>query len=133
MERTIPIFEALVKSDEGREFHMNFGQLGFALKDKREPDWKGAEIALTNAIGIRGSWRQNNFAMYEFNRALCLIELEKKEGSTESSRLSILNDLRAVFANEQLTKIAETKDENEKTPILERMNTYKIAAKDFKQ
>jgi hypothetical protein len=32
MERTIPIFEALIHSDKGDEYHRNYGQLGYALK-----------------------------------------------------------------------------------------------------
>jgi hypothetical protein len=35
MERTIPIFRALIASDPEKRFHRNHGQLGYALKDQR--------------------------------------------------------------------------------------------------
>jgi hypothetical protein len=76
MERTIPIFEALVASDKDGRFHKNYGQLGFALKDKRVPDWQAAEAALSRAIEIRGSWRDQGWTIYELNRAICRIMLD---------------------------------------------------------
>jgi hypothetical protein len=57
MERTIPLFRALVASDPERRYHRNFGQLGFALKDKADPDFEGAVEMLTEAIRIRGEGR----------------------------------------------------------------------------
>ncbi len=74
MERTIPIFEALVASDKEERFHKNYGDLGFALKDKRIPDYKAAEAALTKAIQIRGPAAQTGWVFYEFCRALCRIQ-----------------------------------------------------------
>ena len=50
MERTLPIFRALANSDARNEFHANHGQLGFALKDKRTPDWAEAEKELTRQL-----------------------------------------------------------------------------------
>ena len=53
MERTIPIFRALITSDTEKRYHANFAQLGFALKDQRKPAWSEAEEALSRAIAIR--------------------------------------------------------------------------------
>lgn len=100
MERTIPLFRALIRCDPGDRFHLNHGQLGFALKDKREPDWAGAERELGRAIAIRGSWEQKGWFLYEFNRALCRIRLDAGFGagrpSDPESRDRILGDLRVA-------------------------------------
>lgn len=37
VERTIPVFEALIASDSEHRFHPHFAQLAFALKDSRPP------------------------------------------------------------------------------------------------
>jgi hypothetical protein len=34
------------------KYHHNYAELGYALKDKKEPNWKDAEQALTRAITI---------------------------------------------------------------------------------
>jgi hypothetical protein len=106
MERTIPIFRALVDDDHRDEYHANHGQLGFALKDKRSPDWTEAEKELTKAIEIRGDWRTQGFLFYEFNRAICRIRQE--EGNqigkqpVSPNREEILADLKAVATNDYL-------------------------------
>lgn len=98
MERTIPIFEALAASNEDR-FHRDYAQLGYALKDQREPDWKAAFAALDRAIEIRGTWRENGWVMYEFNRAICRIELDGDfqagRRSSQAVTEAVLADLRA--------------------------------------
>ena len=73
MERTIPIFRALTVSEADQRFHRNYAQLGFALKDQRQPDLVGAEAALTRAIEIRDREGSRGFRLYDFNRALTLI------------------------------------------------------------
>lgn len=102
MERTIPIFQALVHSDKDEEYHMNYGQLGFALKDSRSPNWHAAEGALTKAIQIRGSWRENDWVLYEFNRAVCRImqDADYLQGkpSSPDARKRIVEDLKVFFA-----------------------------------
>ena len=50
MERVIPVFKALIANDHENQYHMNHGQLGFALKDKPQPDWNASEKELTTAI-----------------------------------------------------------------------------------
>lgn len=100
MERTIPIFRALIASDTEDEYHANHGQLGFALKDQREPHWLEAEAELSRAIQIRGSGEDYGWLFYEFNRALCRIHLDdafnREEPSSQETRERILEDLQAA-------------------------------------
>ena len=97
MERTIPIFEALVASDQEGRFHRNFAQLGYALKDRRNPDYAAAEKHLSKAIEVRGPWREYGYTIYEFNRALCRIKMDgnfqQGKASTDDARKAIVADL----------------------------------------
>jgi hypothetical protein len=72
LERTIPVFEALIKADPEERCEY-YGQLGYALKDKRNPEYAKAEEALTHAIKIRGPAKDNGHRLYEYNRAICRI------------------------------------------------------------
>lgn len=76
VERTIPVFRALIAADPKCRFHKNYGQLGFALKDKPVPDWAAAEEALTRAIEIRCKDQKDGWLFYEFCRAQCRIQLD---------------------------------------------------------
>lgn len=100
MERTIPVFRALIASDTEGVYHTNHAQLGFALKDQRQPDWAEAEAELTRAIEIRGDWREHGLLLYEFNRALCRIKLDlgfrAQTKSDAKARNEILADLQAA-------------------------------------
>jgi hypothetical protein len=100
LERTVPIFEALVASDKERRFHQNFGQLGFALKDKRSPDYARAEAMLTTAIELRGPPDVYGWEIYELNRAVCTILLDPQFGAGRPSepdvREKIIKDLKAA-------------------------------------
>ena len=111
MERTIPIFRALGDSDVRDEYHANHGQLGFALKDKKNPDWAEAEKELTKAIEIRGDWRTQGWLFYELNRAICRIHLEgdmqKGKAGASPNREKILADLRAAASNDELRNMIE--------------------------
>jgi hypothetical protein len=129
MERTIPIFRALKKSDVNKEYHMNHGQLGFALKDKRDPNWAEAEAELTEAIGIRGRWEEKGWLFYEFNRAICRIMLESTAAdskSREALREGILADLRSSTHSEELQDLIQ-KEPN----IVKWMTKHKISIKDI--
>lgn len=95
MERTIPIFKALIEDDERDEYHMNHGQLGFALKDKRQPDFLAAEQELTRAIQLRGNWRERGWVIYEFARAVARIGRRGEVSNEAKKQLdeSIRSDL----------------------------------------
>lgn len=106
MERTIPVFRALIESDAPAQDHLKFGQLGFALKDQRSPNWAEAEETLSRAIELRGPWQDNNWLLYEFARALCRIHLDEAFGHGRAAsakvRAQILDDLRAAAAAAEL-------------------------------
>lgn len=74
---SIPVFQALAASDTAESFHRTYGQLGYALKDQAKPDWGAAEAALSKAIEIRERLREAGYYVYEFNRAICRIRLDR--------------------------------------------------------
>ncbi len=101
MERTIPVFEALIASDPEKRFHKNFGQLGFALIEKDPPDPERGEAMLSEAIRIRGAWSPSvGWVYYEFCRAICRIRQDPnfKLGKPASPevRAKIVEDLQVV-------------------------------------
>ncbi len=112
MELTIPLFRALLHSDPEDHYHTNHGQLGFALKDKVPPDWAEAEKELSRAIEIRDSQGDRSWRFYEFNRAVCRIQLEhefqQNLPSGANHRAQILSDLReAARAEGMMQKIRD--------------------------
>lgn len=111
MDLVVPIVSALVASDTEHRFHRNHAQLGYALKDKRPPDWLGAEQELTKAIDIRGDWRTSGWLFYEFNRALCRIARSQMshdgKPSDPTERSAIMDDLRAAAHNDYLFSLIE--------------------------
>jgi hypothetical protein len=100
MERTIPILRALIASDIDDVYHLNHGQLGFALKDQRQPNWSEADVELTKAIEIRGPWQNQGWLLYEFNRAISRINLDEAfiqdRESNAQTKKQILGDLKAA-------------------------------------
>jgi hypothetical protein len=114
MERTIPVFRALINSDKEDRYHANHGQLGFALKDQRKPDCREAEAELTKAIEIRKDWRGKYWPYYEMVRAICRVKLDEayrqRKPSNEQAKKAILDDLRATY------EVDETKSISRKYP-----------------
>jgi hypothetical protein len=86
MERTIPIFRALVESDVDDDYHRNHAQLGYALKDQRKPGWAEAESELSKAIEIRDKKGDLGWIYYEFNRAVCRINQDKDFKNNRKSK-----------------------------------------------
>ena len=73
MERAIPIFETLIDADpDDARFH---AELGYALKDQREPQLDRAASELTEAIRLAPQQTLPTDYLH-FNRALVAIELE---------------------------------------------------------
>lgn len=110
MEATIPIFRALIAADTEHHYHANHGQLGFALKDKRDPNYAEAKAELTEAIRLRGDWQTSGWApYYELVRAQCLIHLDGSfRGSQRSEaplQAAILADLETACGDEQVALI----------------------------
>jgi len=93
MERTIPIFQALIEADPepNHKYHAN---LGWALKDKTSPQWEEAERQLSKAIEIRNFKEEPGWLFYELNRAICRIELMSENGNSFTTE-QVLNDLNA--------------------------------------
>ena len=109
MERTIPIFIALIEDDTEKRYHRNHAQLGFALKDQCKPDYAKAKEALTTAINRRGPWEDEGWVIYEFNRAVCTIKLDPKFNLKLPSDIKIkeeiLADLKASSSSEWIQTI----------------------------
>ncbi|MDD2727993.1 MAG: hypothetical protein PHR85_02310 [Malikia sp.] len=109
MALTIPIFRALIHNDPDDQYHMNHGQLGFALKDKAPPAWEEAKAELSTAIRIRGDWREKGWLYYEFARAVCRIMLDSGylagKASASDAREAILADLQAALHAEDIRNI----------------------------
>jgi hypothetical protein len=98
--RTIGVFRALTAADTERRFHNNYAQLGYALKDQADPDFRAAEEALDTAIRIRDNlgerWAWS--PLYELNRALSRIQTDPGKATGQATdddlRVRILADLR---------------------------------------
>jgi hypothetical protein len=98
MERAIPILQALIEVDPHKHYY--FGQLGYALKDRINPDWKTAKTNLDRAIDLLGSREAGEWPFYDFNRAFCSIKLDANFANGKSSetamRKAIVQDLRTA-------------------------------------
>jgi len=110
MERTIPVFRALAESDKKKQNHRYYGQLGYALKDQLCPDFSAAKVALERAIRIRNAGEDRDwFPLYEFNRALCTIELDNQENqalrSDPETVEAVMADLEIAKAHLDLSSI----------------------------
>ena len=103
MELTIPVFRALIAS-ETDGYHRNRGQLGYALKDKPQPNYPGAKEALSEAIELRDDVGDRGYLLYEFNRALARI-LEHQGNPPTEARADIEADLKAAEASNSLRRL----------------------------
>jgi hypothetical protein len=115
MERTIPVFEALIASDIEKRYHQNWGQLGYALKDQRTPDWKRALEVFNMAIKLRGPASEAGYARYEFNRALCRINLDDQftANPNRPSTPQTAKDIRADIAVAEEADLGELLNESQ--------------------
>jgi hypothetical protein len=116
MERTIPVFEALIASDVEKRYHENWGQLGFALKDQRAPDWKRALEVLSTAIRMRGDAETHGYWLYEFNRALCRINTDENFLNNKRSTPQAAKDIRADL---EVVRAVGHEDMFERAPEIE--------------
>lgn len=100
MERTIPVFEALTRSDAA--WHAPWGQLGYALVDKVAPDWRRAKDCLDRAVSLRGEHVGEGY-YYQYNRARCAVQLDpafaasprqKADAATREAVIDLLKDAR---------------------------------------
>jgi hypothetical protein len=112
MERTVPIFRALIASDIEDVHHEYHGQLGYALKDNRNPNCVEANAELTKAIKLRGDWQTSGWKpYYEFARALCQINLDEQfnrgKKSSDETKQNILSDLRVASSHLELKELVK--------------------------
>ena len=75
MEKTIPIFEALIEAELDK-YYRNYSQLGYALKDQQEPNWNDALENFNKAIELRGPANPVFGHLIEFCRAVTLINID---------------------------------------------------------
>jgi hypothetical protein len=104
MERTIPVFEALIRSDHEGRYHQNYGQLAYALKDKENPEYQKAIANLDKAIQLRGPWKKEGWLIYEFNRAYCRIMSDpnfQAQQPSDASTLKLIEDDLKVAENDK--------------------------------
>jgi len=94
VEKTIPVFKALTAADDAKQFHRNYGQLGYALKEKTPPDYQAAIEMFSQAMAIRDNLHVAGYHLYELNRADCLMKMNPQP--TEQQKQRIIADLKAV-------------------------------------
>jgi predicted chitinase/uncharacterized membrane protein YeaQ/YmgE (transglycosylase-associated protein family) len=109
VNRTIPIFEALVASDNNNPSYN--AELGYAYISSQPPDLNQAISYLDRAIELRipGASTEGDSWKYEMNRAIARIGLGNSQ-----SRDNILKDL---FAVEQRKGLAQAIDEYERDGV----------------
>ena len=121
IRRTIPIFEALVASDENEDCY--HAQLAYAYKDSDEPNLLEAISQLDQAIKLRGTQIRGNTWKYELNRALSRIFKKKQESGTflvskPEVREAILEDFLKVDRSYGLGRVLRASDDDRvDTPI----------------
>jgi hypothetical protein len=101
MSRTIPIFQALINNDPEHRFVKHFASLGFALKDKEDPDFARSVEMLSAAIEV--AERQGYiWPLLNWNRAHASIlgdpafRGSPRQTTEEPTRQLILQDLEAA-------------------------------------
>ena len=72
VDRSIPIFEALVESEP--QNHQYYAELAFAYKDSESSDWVQVIQYLDRAIALRGNEQRANTWNYELSRAITRIQ-----------------------------------------------------------
>jgi len=121
VQRMIPLFEALAKSDPKN--HQYHAQLAYAHKDAAQPDLEQALTHLNQAIDLRGAFDTASTWKYDLNRAI--VRMHKtlaKTGSLISdptTRDAIVSDLLNVTKATGLKNaLAEAKTHQIETPIV---------------
>ena len=133
MERSIPIYEGLIDTSEAVRMAGWWGSLGYCLKDKRDPDFEGALEMLSKAIDIRDkAIKERGFAKlsgsYEINRAICRINLAKRQPNILTREWSELIK-RDLDAAEQFTRFEQIiKDEDDVQKWKEQVKSARTGA-----
>lgn len=109
MERTTPIFQALIDSDYDNERYRFYAQLGYALKDQESPNWEQAKNNLDTAITLWEEQHPTSYlpSLYCFNWLLCVahlgseLELEQKEIDKRIEAATMCKSLYSAIKSEQ--------------------------------
>lgn len=138
IERTIPIFQALIDSKYKNARCRFYAQLGYALKDQENPDWEEAKNNLDVAISL---WEQNHPndtlpSVYCFNWLFCAanskdkLELEQEEINKRIEAATICETLYAAIKDEKHKNILDWMCKNYRgdisklTPKLNNLSGY---------
>jgi hypothetical protein len=125
MELAIPVFRALIAADAAGRYHRIRGSLGWALKDKRDPDWEAAFGELNMAIEIRDRQHLTGWKMYEATRALCAIHILSglAPGNPRQDRLrqAVRHDLAAASHDRYAARMLSENAEIQSWESLERV------------
>lgn len=98
-ERTIPVFRGLVELPRWAKRHGVFAQLGYALKDKRPPEWDNALQHLGFAITISEELEIPVAPHYSFNWALCRVAIEARDNENNPSDDSLKEEIVGALRN----------------------------------
>jgi hypothetical protein len=100
LEKTIPVYKALIASDSDNSHDEYHGNLGMALQLKRHPSPLEAESELTKAIEMRGGGIESGWTGWEFYRAESRImkdaDYKQRKQSNDAVKEAILTDLKTV-------------------------------------
>jgi hypothetical protein len=138
IERTIPIFQALIDSNYESACYRFYAQLGYALKDSLKPDWGEATNKLDTAITL---WEEKHPtdeppSLYCFNWLFCAAHLEDKPGLEQEEinkrikAATVCKSLYAVIKEEKHKNIHDwmcknyTGDISTLTPEFSNLNGY---------
>jgi hypothetical protein len=127
LERTIPIFEGLIEGAPNRS-HRYYGQLAFALKDKVTPDWSAAESLLRKAIALRSDDDNRGAGFYEFNLAVCLVNLDPEFRNGKASEPPRQHEICAL-----IKRGATVIDPRSEPTLLRWMTLNSISVQDFEK
>lgn len=121
VERTIPIFEALIESDPQQ--HQYYAELAFAYKDSDSPDLFKVIQYLDKAIALRGNQQRAETWNYELSRAITRIQEAYKASNTYDFESAvherIIADLLAVAEIYNLENILrEASDQTLPVPVI---------------
>ncbi|MDJ0715794.1 MAG: hypothetical protein QNJ54_16435 [Prochloraceae cyanobacterium] len=114
IERTIPIFRALTKSNYGKDKTQYYAQLAYALKDKSDPELYELEEAKNNleiAFNLLQEYIDIPYIQpsdYSFNWLICMLEIDRKNNKIEyndTEKNIIRQRLHSSFVCEKFSKI----------------------------
>ncbi|TNE96305.1 MAG: hypothetical protein EP322_08600 [Bacteroidetes bacterium] len=112
VKRCVSIFESLIKTDEGAEFHRYRAQLAYTLMSISSDKIREAISNLEEAISIRDSKSNDSFKNYELYLAVCYIRMDEKykkgEASISESRNRIFSYVKRAVSSDKVESIVSS-------------------------